>query len=120
MIKIYKNNRGYKSTKDAMNWLDNYFLDYEVIKIRDLTLERFIHMLSLSEHGFEDFIIASERGNELKKKFDYETMTTKEMINFLIENQSFLKSPIIYDDRKLLIGWSEDDARVFLPGIRIY
>ena len=117
MIKIYIN-RSNKSTKKAITWLDDHCLDYEIIKIKNLTVENFLHMLSLSEHGFEDFIISSSRGIELGGHFNYNFVTTRQMIDYLIENQYYLKSPIMYDDKRLVIGWSEEGIRVFLPRMK--
>ncbi|WP_416274272.1 ArsC/Spx/MgsR family protein [Lactococcus formosensis] len=42
-------------------------------------------------------------------------MTFDEYINYIIGNPELLKSPIIIDDSKLLIGFNSDNIRQFLP-----
>ncbi len=43
-------------------------------------------------------------------------MTTKELINFIIENPSMLKRPIIVDDvtESVKVGYSEHEYQEFL------
>ena len=37
------------------------------------------------------------------------------MIDLIQENPRILKSPILIDDKRLQVGYKEDDIRAFLP-----
>lgn len=42
-------------------------------------------------------------------------MSVNEVIDLIQENPRILKSPILIDDKRLQIGYKEDDIRAFLP-----
>ena len=45
-------------------------------------------------------------------------MTIKELINFIRNNPSVLKRPIMVDDNKIQVGYNPEDIRVFIPHAR--
>ena len=71
-------------------------------------------LLALSENGTEDLI--SERSKVYKKlNIDFDSLSMKELLSIVQENPSLLRRPIIADDKRLLIGFNEEEIRVFLP-----
>ncbi|WP_019336201.1 ArsC/Spx/MgsR family protein, partial [Lactococcus garvieae] len=44
-----------------------------------------------------------------------ETSTFNTSVNYILENTNILRSPLIVDQNKLLIGYKAEDIRVFLP-----
>ncbi|WP_232245092.1 ArsC/Spx/MgsR family protein [Lactococcus lactis] len=42
-------------------------------------------------------------------------ISTEQMIQFILKNQQLLRSPITFDDRRLLIGYNNEDIRTFIP-----
>ena len=45
-------------------------------------------------------------------------MKLNELMDFIIDNPTILKRPIIVDDRKIQVGYNQEDIRVFIPHAR--
>lgn len=76
------------------------------------------NILFLCENGFEDIIIPAYKTAK-DNKITYDILTddieTEEMIDTILKYPSMLKYPIIFDDKKILIGYNSEDIRMFLP-----
>ncbi|MGY0165365.1 ArsC/Spx/MgsR family protein [Lactococcus petauri] len=74
-------------------------------------------MLSLTDNGFPDILKYTTRLS--LKKIDQikhiETSTFNTSANYILENTNILRSPLIVDQNKLLIGYKAEDIRIFLP-----
>ena len=71
-------------------------------------------MLANSENGFDDII--STRSKVFKeKKLDPDSMSVGELIDFIIDNPSVLKRPIIINESELQVGYNNEDITIFLP-----
>lgn len=71
-------------------------------------------MLQNAENGFDDII--STRSKIFKEKdLDIEDMLMSELKDFIIENPSVLKRPIIVDESRLQVGYNEEEIRIFIP-----
>ena len=46
---------------------------------------------------------------------DIEDLSVNEVIDIIMETPRILKSPILVDDKRLQVGYKEDDIRAFLP-----
>lgn len=82
----------------------------------DLTSELIMHMLFLSDDGFSNLLTSSKRGNFINKKMLTE-ISTFTLVELIIADPSLLKSPIIFDEKKLVSGYNSEEIRVFLPSI---
>ena len=76
-------------------------------------------ILELSNKGFEEIIVSESKApklySELRSSCDMDQISTKQMIQFILKNQQLLRSPITFDDRRLLIGYNNEDIRTFIP-----
>mgnify|MGYP003456398149 FL=1 len=71
-------------------------------------------MLANSENGFDDII--STRSKVFKEKqLEPDNMTIQELVDFIIENPSVLKRPIIINENELQVGYNNEDITIFLP-----
>ena len=71
-------------------------------------------ILSKTENGSDDII--STRSKILKtKKINLDNLTVKQFCEFVRENPSVLKRPIMFDGNKLQVGYNSDEISVFLP-----
>jgi regulatory protein spx len=76
-------------------------------------------MLAKSENGTEDII--STRSKIIKdQNLDVENMSVKELIMFIRENPSVLKRPIMVDERRIQVGYNEEEIRTFIPTSKRY
>jgi regulatory protein spx len=115
MIQIYTT-PSCASCRKAKKWFDQYKIPYTEKNIFSIKLskEDIYKMLEYSENGFEDII--STRSKVFKEKqLEPDTMTTQELVEFIITNPSVLKRPIIIDENELQVGYNNEDITIFLP-----
>lgn len=115
MIKIYTT-PSCSSCRKAKKWLDKYLIEYTEKNIftQPLTDEDIDKMLLNAENGFDDII--STRSKVFKEKeLDIEDMLMSELKEFIMENPSVLKRPIIVDETRMQVGYNEEEIRIFIP-----
>ena len=104
------------SCRKAKKWFDQYKIPYSEKNIFSIKLSKddIFKMLANSENGFEDII--STRSKIFKeKKLDPDSMSVKELVEFIIEYPSVLKLPIIINENELQVGYNNEDITIFLP-----
>lgn len=104
------------SCRKAKKWLNDFGIDYveKNIFVSKLNRNEIKAILQKTEHGFDDII--STRSKVFKEKtISLENMSINEMLDFIEENPSILKRPIIVDDRRLQIGYNDEEIRAFIP-----
>ncbi len=104
------------SCRKAKKWFDQYKIPYSEKNIFSIKLskEDIFRMLANSENGFEDII--STRSKVFKeKKLEPDGMSTQALVEFIIENPSVLKRPIIINENELQVGYNNEDITIFLP-----
>ena len=71
-------------------------------------------ILTKTENGIES-IVSSK--NRYAKALDcnLDELSLSEVIDLIQENPRILKSPILIDEKRLQVGYKEDDIRAFLP-----
>lgn len=115
MITIYTT-PSCSSCRKAKKWLDEHNVTYEEKnlfnhRISDLDINL---MLEHAENGFDDII--STRSKIFKEKeLDVEDMSVSELKHFIKENPSVLKRPIIVDEKRMQVGYNDEEIRVFIP-----
>ena len=104
------------SCRKAKRWFESYNIKYvekNIISIK-LTRNDIINMLKYSENGFEDII--STRSKVFNDyNLDPDTMKFSELADFIIENPTVLKRPIIINDQIMQTGYNQDEIRAFIP-----
>ena len=104
------------SCRKAKKWFEKYNIPYSEKNIFSIKLgkEDIFRMLANSENGFEDII--STRSKVFKEKhLDPDNMSINELVNFIIDNPSVLKRPIIINETELQVGYNNEDITIFLP-----
>lgn len=115
MIKLYVS-PSCTSCRKAKTWLEEHGLEYEEQNIfhDPLTKEEIKEILMLTDEGTEEII--SYRSQAYKNlDVDFDTLSMTELLNLFIEEPSLIRRPIIMDDRRLQIGYNEEEIRMFLP-----
>ena len=68
----------------------------------------------MTEDGTEDII--SKRSKAYQSlKVDLNALLMKALYKLISENPGLLRRPIIMDDKRLQVGYNEDEIRRFLP-----
>ena len=74
-------------------------------------------ILAKSENGTDDII--SKRSNIIKNgNIDIDSMSINQLIEFIKNNPSVLKRPIIVDDRRIQVGYNAEEIRSFIPAAK--
>ena len=110
MIKIYTVS-SCTSCKKAKTWLNAHQLTYKEQNLgkEGITKEELLDILTKTENGVASIVSSKNRG------VDIEDLSVNEVIDIIMETPRILKSPILVDDKRLQVGYKEDDIRAFLP-----
>ncbi len=115
MITIYTTS-SCSSCRKAKRWFDEFGIEYREVNIfvRTLTSDEVHEILLRTENGFDD--IVSRRSKVISENSkSLENMTILELVEFLRENPSALRRPIIMDDKHFQVGYNDDEIRAFIP-----
>ena len=115
MIKIYTVS-SCTSCKKAKNWLNAHQLSYNEHNLgkEAITKEEILNILTKTENGIAS-IVSSKNRYAKSLDFDIEELSVNEVIDLITSNPRILKSPIFIDEKRLQVGYKEDDIRAFLP-----
>ena len=115
MIKIYTVS-SCTSCKKAKNWLNAHQLSYNEHNLgkEAITKEEILNILTKTENGIAS-IVSSKNRYAKSLDFDIEELSVNEAIDLITSNPRILKSPILIDEKRLQVGYKEDDIRAFLP-----
>ena len=104
------------SCRKAKAWLEEHELAFEEQNIyhEPLTKDEIKEILTLTDEGTEEIIsYRSEAYKNLDVNFD--ELSMRELLDLFIEEPSLIRRPIIMDDRRLQIGFNDEEIRMFLP-----
>lgn len=112
MLKIFiKSSCG--SSRMAKKWLNQFHIDYKEENISRMTRDELIHIVSLSEFGFEELMVGKTARATNARAFIME-LSFGEAIDFLLENPTILRSPLIVAENKLQIGYNDQEMGKFI------
>ncbi|TGB05218.1 transcriptional regulator SpxA [Halobacillus salinus] len=104
------------SCRKAKAWLEEHNIPYTERNIfsEPLTLDEIKEILRMTEDGTEEII--STRSKVFQKlSVDFDQLPMKDLFDLIQENPGLLRRPIIIDDKRLQVGYNEDEIRRFLP-----
>jgi regulatory protein spx len=104
------------SCRKVKKWFELQGIAFEERNIFSATLNEheLKEMLAKTENGTEDII--STRSKIIKEQnLDVENMSVSQMVQFIKENPSVLKRPIMVDNRRIQVGYNEEEIRTFIP-----
>ena len=104
------------SCRKAKKWFQDHRIEYREKNIFNMTLtkEDIFLMLKNTESGFDDIISTRSKVFQ-EKNLDIDDMSMRQLTEFIIQNPSVLRRPIMIEDSKLQVGYNEDEIRVFVP-----
>ena len=104
------------SCRKARAWLEKHdvaFQEHNIIT-SPLNKEELVAILSFTENGTEDII--STRSKVFQKlDVDVDELSVSNLIDLISKNPGLLRRPIILDNKRMQIGFNEDEIRAFLP-----
>ncbi|MDF9824263.1 MULTISPECIES: transcriptional regulator Spx [unclassified Breznakia] len=107
---------GCTSAIKAKAWLKENHLDYVEKNIQSTLLnkEEIKYLLQRCPNGTEDIISTRSKAfKELKKNMD--DLSINDLVDFIQENPTVLKRPIIMDNQSFVVGFDNDEITAFVP-----
>lgn len=104
------------SCRKARAWLKEHDIAFKERNIfsESLSLNEIKNILRMTEDGTEDII--SKRSKAYQKlSVDLNDLSMKDLFKLISKNPGLLRRPIIIDDKRLQVGYNEDEIRRFLP-----
>lgn len=118
MVKIYYS-PSCSSCRKVKAWFDEQKIPYTSKDIFSGTLtdNDIREIIEKSIDGTDDFI--SKRSKiVMEQHIDFDDMKISELVAFIKKNPSVLKRPIIVDDRRIQVGYNEEEITTFIPMAR--
>lgn len=115
MINLYVSS-SCTSCRKARAWLKKHDVPFKERNIfsEPLTKEDIVNILRLTENGTEEIISTRSKAfQELHVNLD--DLSIDQLLDLVEKNLSLLRRPIIMDDRRLQVGYNDDEIRRFLP-----
>ncbi|MED4016899.1 transcriptional regulator SpxA [Sutcliffiella cohnii] len=104
------------SCRKAKAWLEEHDIPYKERNIfsEPLSLQEIKEILRMTEEGTDEII--STRSKVFQKlNINVESMPLQELYSVVQEHPGLLRRPIIIDEKRLQVGYNEDEIRRFLP-----
>ncbi|MEG0475226.1 MAG: transcriptional regulator SpxA [Carnobacterium sp.] len=104
------------SCRKARAWLEANHIDYLEKNIfnEPLSIAELKSILRLTENGTEEII--SFRSQVFQSlNISLEEMPLQELLELILKNPGLIRRPILIDEKRLQVGFNEEDIRRFLP-----
>lgn len=104
------------SCRKAKAWLQENGIPFKERNIfsEPLNIDEIKNILRMTEYGTEDII--SKRSKVYSKlNVDLDELPMKQLYKLISKNPGLLRRPIIVDEKRLQVGYNEDEIRRFLP-----
>ncbi|MFD1017865.1 transcriptional regulator SpxA [Thalassobacillus hwangdonensis] len=104
------------SCRKAKAWLEEHDIPFKERNIfsESLTIDEIKEILRMTEDGTEEII--STRSKVFQKlNVDFDQLPLKDLFDLIQDNPGLLRRPIIIDEKRLQVGYNEDEIRRFLP-----
>ena len=104
------------SCRKAKAWLEKHSIPFRERNIfsEPLTKGEILQILRMTENGTEEIISTRSRAFQ-QLKINLDDLSIDQLLALVEKNPNLLRSPIIMDDRRLQVGYNEDEIRRFLP-----
>lgn len=104
------------SCRKAKAWLQENGIPFKERNIfsEPLNIDEIKNILRMTEDGTEDII--SKRSKAYSKlNVDLDELPMKQLYKLISKNPGLLRRPIVVDEKRLQVGYNEDEIRRFLP-----
>ncbi|HDZ7724263.1 transcriptional regulator SpxA [Staphylococcus aureus] len=104
------------SCRKAKAWLQEHDIPYMERNIfsEHLTIDEIKQILKMTEDGTDE-IISTRSKTYQKLNVDIDSLPLQDLYSIIQDNPGLLRRPIILDNKRLQVGYNEDEIRRFLP-----
>lgn len=104
------------SCRKAKAWLEEHNIPFKERNIfsEPITIEEIKGILRMTEDGTDEII--STRSKVFQKlDVNIDQLPMQDLFDLIQKNPGLLRRPIILDEKRLQVGYNEDEIRRFLP-----
>lgn len=104
------------SCRKAKAWLEEHQIHYieRNISYEPLTIGEIKDILRLTDDGTDE-IISTKSKTFQELNINMETLPLQGLYKIIKDNPRLLRRPIIHDEKRLNVGYKENEIRRFLP-----
>ena len=104
------------SCRKARAWLEEHDISYQERNVfsEPISIQEIKAVLRMTEDGTEEVISTRSKAFQ-KLNVDLDDLGLNELFNLIQENPGLLRRPIMLDEKRLQVGYNEDEIRRFLP-----
>lgn len=104
------------SCRKARAWLEENNIPFKERNIfaSPLTVEEVKEVIRMTENGTDEIISTRSKAFQ-DLNVDLDSLSLQTLIKLISENPGLLRRPIIYDEKRLQVGFNETEIRRFLP-----
>lgn len=115
MLKLFTYPSSIESQK-IKEWLNNHSISYQETELFDqlVPIEDLKQMTSMTDMGALD-IIAPEYLSVINHLVDDDDISLTELYESIQKEPKLLKLPILFDDKRLIVGYNVEELQKFLP-----
>lgn len=97
--------------KKALEWFRSRNIKINVKTLKTITYEEITAILKLTEGGFNQIL----RRSQFINKRQFNRLSFNEAVAWLLENTDLIRTPIIIDNKRVVIGMRDDEIEMFIP-----
>jgi len=104
------------SCRKAKLWLQTHNIDFQERNLfnEPLSINEIKGILQLTERGTEEIISTRSKAFQ-RLDVDIDDLSLNELYDMITRDPSLLRRPIMLDEKRLQVGYNDDEIRRFLP-----
>ncbi|SDM64341.1 transcriptional regulator SpxA [Bacillus sp. OK048] len=104
------------SCRRAKAWFQEHQIPYKERNIlsEKLTIDEIKNILHFTEDGTDEIISTKSKAFQ-KLDVNIDSLSLRELYSIINENPGILKRPLMLDEKRLQVGFNEEEIRSFLP-----
>ncbi len=104
------------SCRKAKAWLEEHHIPYKErnINSKPLSIDEIKNILRYTEYGTEEIISTKSKVYQ-NLSYDINDLPLDALYKFIQQHPSIMKRPILIDDKRMQVGFNEEEIRSFLP-----
>ena len=104
------------SSRKARAWLTAHQIPFveRNLAVEPLSLAEIKSILKMSENGTDDIISKRSKAYQALN-IDLDELSLSQLTTLIQTHPGLVRRPIILDDKRILVGYNEDEIRSFLP-----
>ncbi|KXB38026.1 transcriptional regulator Spx [Aerococcus christensenii] len=115
MVRLYTS-PSCTSCRKARAWLEKHHIPYKERNIfqEPFTRDEVKDILRMTEDGTEEIISTRSKAFQ-ELAIDFNDISLNQLFDLIQKNPGLLRRPILMDEKRLQVGYNEDEIRRFLP-----